>query len=234
MSPNDVMAVLAAFLAVVGVALVAGGILALVLRLRAGEPFTIPLRLLLRIYLYLVVVASLLVMVSGLADLVRAGLGAGLGLEFSYRPAYVAPAPIPVPDERGKQEPSQEEMEQQRREGLSRSLREGLVRGISFALVGGLIWSVHSLGRRRLETPAEAGDLLNRLYLIALLVVFSILTLVSLPTGLFEALRYYLLEQGESRSTTPGSPLSTAIVALPFWTYYLNSTVRSMRRPAGG
>jgi len=232
MDPENVLSLTLGLLALVGVLALAGGGVYLVARARSGERPGLPWRALLRLYLYLVLVASLMVMVSGLADLVRAGLGMALGKEFSYYPAYVpAVEPFP-PSPAGEppakpQPPNPEEQAQPREEGLNRALREGLLRGISFSLVGAMVWGAHLWARRRLEEPGEGEDLLGRGYLVLLLVLFSVVVLVSLPSALYDALRFYLLEREGIR---PGAPLATALTALPFWAWYLRQAVRTLRR----
>ena len=63
------------FLFMIGIAAVIGAVAYVVLRLRAGEPFLISLGFLLRVYLYLGSLISLLILMNGLAGLANAGLG---------------------------------------------------------------------------------------------------------------------------------------------------------------
>ena len=74
------------FLFIVGLAAIIGAVVYIVLRLRAGEPFLISLGFLLRVYLYLGSLISLLVLMSGLAGLANAGFSQVFGKEFSYQP----------------------------------------------------------------------------------------------------------------------------------------------------
>ena len=108
----------------------------------------------------------------------------------------------------------------------------GLLNGLSFTIVGGIIWGAHLYGRRRLERGQEEGEWLQRLYVIALLFTFGILTLTSLPQVVFDTLRYYLIEEAPEFYGPPGDRLSTGIVALPLWLYYLWGTFRLVRRKA--
>mgnify|MGYP001606605448 CR=1 FL=1 len=105
--------------------------------------------------------------------------------------------------------------------------REGtLINGVSLMIIGAIIWLVHALGRRRLETEEERGDVLNRAYLIAALLMFTIAAIVSLVTGIPETLRYFLLDSLDHQES-PGGPLAVAVVALPIWIYYLILTLRA-------
>jgi len=92
-------------------------------------------------------------------------------------------------------------------------------------VVGGLFWLVHQWGRRRF---GQNGDMLEQLYLIGLLSIFASLTIYSLPSGINETLRYYLLDSGQSFNP-PGDRLAKTIVALPLWLLYLSATLRRLR-----
>lgn len=233
MSPEGGFFVLIPLLVVVGVGLGVAGVIYLVGRVRSGQGLAIPLRPLLLFYLYLLSVVSLVVGVIGLSQLVRAGLSLPLGREFSYfapqvhkgevrvyppPPPYAVPERAYPPPQGPPPRPTPDELEAQRQKTLERSFREGVLGGVSYTVIGGLLFTLHLWGRRRLG--AEVNGALHRLYLIALLLLFAIITVVTLPPGLYEALRYYWVTPQEYYRP-PGSKLATALVALPFWFYYL-------------
>jgi hypothetical protein len=222
------------FLIVLGVGSAIAGIVYVFLRLRAGESVRVPLRFLFRIYLYLIIVAGLILLVQGLSALVQAGLGAGLGKDFSYRPVPTAYRP-PPPERKGEEvQPTLEEQREQKERGLDRAMKEGLLNGVSFTVVGFLIWAVHIWGRRRLETEEERHGILNRVYLILVLIIFSIIAISSLPQAVYDTLRFYLLTplEGYVQPSPPGQELATALVALPLWIIYLTGVIRASRRQA--
>ena len=74
--------------------------------------------------------------------------------------------------------------------------------------------------------------MLHRFYVFAVLVVFTIIVLVTLPQGVFESMRYWLLKPVDpySRPSPPGQALATAIVALPVWGVSLWGALRAARR----
>ncbi|MEE9202562.1 MAG: DUF5671 domain-containing protein [Dehalococcoidia bacterium] len=236
--PGYVIPIMVMALVAVGI----GGVVFVIFRLRTGQGLNISWRSLFLVYFYLMTVISLLVMVGGLSNLVRAGMGVALGKEFSYHASrYMVKAPPPpvrvgerVPTPEEPEEPTPEEQEAERQKGLDRSFQEGLLNGLSFTIVGGIIWGAHLYGRRRLEREQEEGEWLHRLYVIALLLTFGILTLTSLPQAVFDTLRYYIIEQAPEFYGPPGDRLSTGIVALPLWLYYLWGTFRLVRGRAEG
>ena len=220
--------------------LVIVGVVFAIQRVRRGEGVSLSLRQVLAFYFYVMTVVTLLVAVGGLSRLVQAGLAVPLGREFSYYPVYYpddypvplrmeappAPAlavpPTVVPPGKGS---VPEEEEARRQKGLDQAFKEGVLGGLNFTVVGGLFWLVHQWGRRRF---GQNGEGLEQLYLIGLLSIFAGLTLYSLPSGINDTLRYYLLDARQGFNP-PGGRLATAIVALPFWLFYLSAAFRRLR-----
>ena len=228
------MGFVVAILILLGLVTAIGVTINLVLRARSGEAVSFPLRLLFRSYLYLISIVSIVILVIGLSALVQAGLGATLGKEFSYRPSFTAVEPRPATPEEKPEEPALDLKVTGREEGLDRALKEGILNGLSFAIVGGAVLGLHLWGRRRLESEEERSGMLNRGYLILLLVIFSVAALVALPSAVFDTLQYYILDSGdEFRQGRPGSRLATAIVTVPAWAYFLNATLGILRRQEG-
>ena len=122
---EEVLPFLVLGLVLLGLAAAVGGVIFYVIRVRGGETVSFPLRVLLRAYLYIISIISIVILVVGCAGLVRAGLGATLGKEFSYSAAYVKVEPWPVAPEETPKEPTPEEEEVQRESGLDRALKEG-------------------------------------------------------------------------------------------------------------
>src|SRR3990172_1983004 len=233
--------VLSIMVPLVVLGLVIVGVIFAIQRVRRGEGVSLSLRQVLAFYFYVMTVVTLLVTVSGLSRLVEAGLAVPLGREFSYYPFYypddypvpvrleappAAPAPAVAPTVAPPQKgPVAEEEEARRQKGLDQAFKEGILGGLNFTVGGGLFWLVHQWGRRRF---GQNGDMLEQLYLIGLLSIFASLTIYSLPSGINETLRYYLLDSGQSFNP-PGDRLAKTIVALPLWLLYLSATLRRLR-----
>ena len=240
MNPEDLVSNLVPFLVVLGVVAAIGGGVYYFISLRRGENVQLSLRGLFRAYLYLLALVSLLITVGGLAQLVNAGFASALGHDFSYYAKWVEEPRPPIRnllDAEGRpreltaaeQEEDRRIEEERRTKGLERAYQEGLLDGIIFTGIGAILWGVHAWSRRKLETPEEReSGILNRVYLIVVLLAFGIITISSLPAGVRDALRYAILDSDDG--SPPGGRLSTAIVALPFWIVYLMGTVRAIRR----
>jgi len=200
-----------------------------ILRIKSGISLSISYKAALRAYFYIVILVSIgLTGVGGVSTLINVGLGEMVGREFSYGEVYQ--------DHRELQDLKNNGDSSSYVVGDSRSLSEkidlemkgSLINGISLAVIGSFLMLVHFLGRRWVETVDEHSDLLRRLYLIAGLAIFAVITIVSLIAGIPETLRYALLEV-EPGQESPGEALSIAIVGLPIWVSYLVATLRNVR-----
>ena len=200
-----------------------------ILRIKSGISLSISYKAALRVYFYIVILVSIgLTGVGGVSTLINVGLGEMVGREFSYGEVYQ--------DHRELQDLKNNGDSSSYVVGDNRSLSEkvdlemkgNLINGISLAVIGSFLMLVHFLGRRWVETVDEHSDLLRRLYLIAGLAIFAVITIVSLIAGIPETLRYALLEV-EPGQESPGEALSIAIVGLPIWVSYLVATLRNVR-----
>ena len=206
--------------------LIIAAIVYFVLRIKSGISLSISYKAALRVYFYIVILVSVgLTGLGGVSTLINVGLGEIVGHEFSYGEVYQ--------DHRELQNLKNNEDYVTRdnrslSEKLDLEMKGNLINGISLAVIGAFLMLVHFLGRRWVETADEHSDLLRRLYLIAGLAIFAVITIVSLIAGIPETLRYALLEI-EPGQESPGEALSIAIVGLPIWVSYLVATLRNVR-----
>lgn len=106
---------------------------------------------------------------------------------------------------------------------------DDLTLGLALLGTGALVCALHVVGRRALEKPEEpATRLLKRIYLFFMLAIFSLAGLVALPSAINDIVRHYL-----AGAANPAGSLSTAVVAVPLWGYYLWRVLREFRRGQG-
>jgi hypothetical protein len=180
-------------------------------------------RSLLRLYLYLGSLVSIVVLVIGLTQALTGVLGT-IAPEFTYGQipqavpmgpdGTVPPGRLPPPDQ------------------YDRRSRESLLQGITGAVAGGLFWAVHWYGRRSLEAPAERTSFLRRGYYLLGTAVFGIASIVLVPTAVYNALRWFLIPvaQFEYRPGA-GETLAAAAVVAAFWLAFLRIVVNDLRHP---
>lgn len=237
---NAVGSIIIPVVIVLGLAVVAAAVVFFGIKLRSGEVRSISFRTLLTAYFYLLSIAGLIVMLVGLSGLLNAGLSVPLGRDFSYFAPPVSKAPIPPAPAGGPATvapPTQDQQQEDARRQQERQFRESLLQGISMLMVGGVVWVIHTLGRRRTETPEERETgFLHIAFLVILLLISSLVGVITLSSGIFEALRFYLIEpatQFEFRNP-PGPNVSTALVFTPTWAYCLILLLRRVRQRQPG
>ena len=210
--------------------LIIAAIVYFIFRLKSGISISISYRAALRVYFYIVILVSIgLTSLGGMSALINVGLGEMVGQEFSYGQVYEEHQELQHLKEN---EDSASYVVRDNRslpEKLDLEMKGDLINGISLTVIGAFLMSVHFLGRKWVETIDERSDLLRRLYLVAGLAVFAVITIISLIAGIPEALRYALLDLEPGRES-PGQPLSIAIVGLPIWVFYLIATLRNVRK----
>ena len=200
-----------------------------ILRIKSGISLSISYKAALRVYFYIVILVSVgLTGVGGVSTLINVGLGEMVGREFSYGEVYQDHRELQDLKNNGDSSSYVVGDNRSLSEKIDLEMKGNLINGISLAVIGSFLMLVHFLGRRWVETVDEHSDLLRRLYLIAGLAIFAVITIVSLIAGIPETLRYALLEV-EPGQESPGEALSIAIVGLPIWVSYLVATLRNVR-----
>lgn len=219
---------------ILGLAVVAAGVVSFGFRLRSGEPINISFGFLLTAYFYLLTIVGLIVLLIGLSGLLNAGLSLALGRDFGYpRPPVAMPIPATPEGLPDRKAPSPEEQRLEADRQQERQFREGLLQGASMVLVGGIVWGVHYRGRRRMTRGEdERSSFLGMAYLIILLAISSIVGVVSLTSAINDTLRFYLIQPvGDFEfRPPPGQNVSVALVFAPVWGYYLLSLLRGLNR----
>lgn len=200
-----------------------------ILRIKSGISLSISYKAALRVYFYIVILVSVgLTGVGGVSTLINVGLGEMVGREFSYGEVYQDHRELQDLKNNGDSSSYVVGDDRSLSEKIDLEMKGSLINGISLAVIGSFLMLVHFLGRRWVETVDEHSDLLRRLYLIAGLAIFAVITIVALIAGIPETLRYALLEV-EPGQESPGEALSIAIVGLPIWVSYLVATLRNVR-----
>lgn len=207
-------------------------------RSRSGEPLGISFRTVLLTYFYLMSIASFLVLTGGLSTGVKAGLSNVFGREFSYwfppgmRVMSVGEGPMRGEDLTPQPVP-EAERERKRRE-VERQYQNDLIQSATFAIVGGVIWVLHSIGRRLMESQEETfREFFRKAQLTIMLAIFSIVGIITLPFGIYQLLQFVIIPVDEfTFRQPPGDTVATAVVFVPVWLFYLAMVLRQRLREA--
>jgi hypothetical protein len=191
-------------------------------------------RTLLRVYLYLGSLASVVVLVFGLSQTITGALGA-VAPEFTYGTPLVpgavrVVAPCP-PGVQCPPQPDAAEAALQQRQEHERRTRDSMLQGLTMAIAGALFWLVHWYGRRQIEGIDERASALARGYFILGLAIFGVVSIAMVPTAAYSALRYFILPTGPFEGFRPGAgeSLAAALVVVPAWLIYLRIVLADYR-----
>ncbi len=188
-------------------------------------------RNLLRAYLRLAYLVSLVVFMAGAVMTLTAAFGAVVGHDFSYGPDYshsfstiCSPAVYGGPPKCVSQT-----------QGDDPRQKEDLIRGLSLMVAGLVIGGAHRFGQLSMESEDERkrSGLAKTEYLIGT-VGFGLVSIFALPAAAYSVLSYNLISHNANTSggDIPGPTLAVALVFLPAWVYYLVSFVRRVRSSA--
>ena len=226
---DNIFGVLFGIIAISIPLLVIGSAVFLLLKLRSSSSVSISYRIVLRVYFYIVLTISIVIIsLGGLATLINVGLGEAVDPQFSYGNVYRDHSYELERIANNDQIEQDSESVRSLDEKLDLEKKSNLINGISVTLIGFLILVAHLFGRRWVETANESQDSLRKVYLIAGLSIFAVASITSLASAIPEALRYVLLEVNQG-DESPGMALSISLVSLPIWAYFLLNTIRTMR-----
>src|SRR5438309_6001117 len=209
---------------------------------RGAEPVTS--RTLLRAYLRLAYLISLVVFLAGAALTSTAGFASAFGHDFSYsriQLQYPSCGPVPPPGASSLQQQSYQACLKSQPPGLGGNdnrQADNLILGLSLLLGGLVIGAGHRLGQLALETRDERSDSsLARAEGMIGTAGFGLVSIVTIPLASYQLLRFAILGTQSSPDSGPPSPpggaVATAIVFALAWGYYLAGFVRRVRRPSG-
>lgn len=226
--------------------LVVGAVIAVVVfvvqRGREGASLVLSLRTILVAYFHLMSLIAVLLLAVGLATLLKAALSEPLGRSFSYQSPMmrVATARVEVgPQGQVKTGPPPEVAEEQRKrdeQRVEQEFRNDLLQGGAMAVVGAVVWPLHAWGRRTLTGRGEpAARFFDRTHMTLLLLITSLVGVISLPLGMYEGLRYFIVPaEVDTFRQPPGGAVATALVFVPLWAVNLLVALRRMRREDAG
>lgn len=193
------------------------------------EPPELASKFLFRFYAYSMLFISLLVAFYGASLTLKSSLSYPSGISFSYRgePVYEKFSESrPSPSNVREMPPPEPKIKQVKYS--SRQRKEDLTSGVTFLPVGILFFIVHYLLRRRLENEEEQRlSFLYRCYLLVNSIVYGGISLIALPAGLRDLLKFYLLEKPPLNEVSffslaaPGEMLSFALVAFLLWLFFI-------------
>lgn len=223
-----------------------GGLAALVYFLvrggRGDDAFSS--RTLLRAYLRIAYMVSLVVFLIGAVNVLTAGAAAAFGHDFSYIPQFTAtPQGCPAPPPGAGADAQSAYNQCLKQQGVNPAQpgdtrqQDDLIRGLSLLISGLVLGAGHRVGQLAIETAHERRNSgLARMEALLGTVAFGLVTIVAVPVATYTLLHHAILGNQVTSNgppDAPGSALATALVFLPAWLFYLYGFVRGAQRATG-
>ena len=185
---------------------------------------------LLRIYLYIISFFSLILASASIAVILNASFASKFGVQFSYS--------IREPYEQYS-EKEQDSNDTEKKcfstgeeiiiDGKNYciekdAVRKDMIGGVSIAIPMIIIFVVHTVGIIAVERKYVVMWI-KKGYRFISLIFFSIVGLISTSIAINKLVQFFILKPEDiTEISTPGIPLSIALVVLPLWIYFLIST----------
>lgn len=207
----------------------AGGLILLLLLIFRRDAVALDLsgRTLLRLYLFLASLASVIVFAIGVSLVLDWTVARVAGPEVVYgRPPTVVICPV------AEKCPDPAQLAAQRTHEIEQRQDQDLIAGITLTVFGALFWAGHRFARRAVAGPDDRTSSLRRAYVTLGTFVFGLAVIVLLPVGVYQALSAAVLHPGpDVYKPGVGGSLSGGLVALPIWLWYLVPLARDFRAP---
>ncbi|MFN2450743.1 MAG: hypothetical protein ABR541_00125 [Candidatus Dormibacteria bacterium] len=217
--------------------IILGGLGALVFLLVRGGPSRgepLSSRTMLRAYLRFAYLASLVILLVGGVFVLTAAFGAAFGHDFSYArqggSGGAVSCALSPGEPAGAYQQCQNAAQQQSQVRDTRQT-ENLILGISLLAAGLVIGAGHRLGQFAVETDAERRDsALTRTERVLATCGFGLVTIIAVPSAVYQVLRYAILGTQPSLDSgqpdPPGTALAMALMFGVAWAYYLQALIR--------
>jgi hypothetical protein len=190
---------------------------------RGGDPFTLATAT--ALYARVMVIAGVLMGLTGLGIILKAGFGF-INMAYSYYTPMAMSQMCPA----GEAPCTQYQFtfyDQQR--------SQDLVLGITLLAIGVLVAGVHVfLGRAVARMPGGSPGWITRGTLLGLTVMTAVAGVPSAAIGLYQLLSYFIVGSSPQSQQPWGEPLGLAIAFVPAWIYVMWRLVGDLRRPHVG
>jgi hypothetical protein len=189
---------------------------------RGGDPFTLATAT--ALYARVMLIAGVLMSLTGLGIIIKAGFGFINPAYSYYTPAAISqlcPPNAACP-------PYQFTFYDQQR-------GQDLVLGITLLAIGVLVAGVHLfLSRAVARMPGGSPSWITRGTLLGLTVMTAVAGIPSAAIGLYQMLSYFIVGPSPQNQQPWGEPLGVAIAFVPAWIYVMWRLVVDLRRPHMG
>ncbi|MDD2270215.1 MAG: hypothetical protein PHG60_01360 [Candidatus Dojkabacteria bacterium] len=107
-----------------------------------------------------------------------------------------------------------------------------LIVGLTLLLSMGILFAIHEFAISKI-TKEDKSQWLEKIYLFASLILYSIIGLISIPVSIYQLTNFLLLKPENYSYSTPDAPgmaIGMAVLSLPLWIYFLSKTSGTQKK----
>ena len=189
---------------------------------------------LLHIYLYLISFVTLAIATVGTVIFLNAAASYKFGIPFSYRVELPYTQEKYLEDEDTSDIPAEPTCYQSKLMTIEgeevcfdiTKQKKGLVNGATLTISMLILFAIHKITLFFIEKK-NTTPWLKKAYNFISLVIYSVLSIVSIPFSIYLLINYlYLKPESIVTNEAPGGMLALAIVSIPLWIAFLISTLK--------
>jgi len=226
--------VIFAIFSILGALLVVGGVVYTIIyfsKKKKVDKFSISVDLLLKIYLYVISIATLAIAVVGGTILLKSASSYAFGIPFAYDTYEINDGEQVQVKDPDAQIPDCYEGETTKINGQNvcfddNKIKQDLINGgiIFFSMI--ILFTIHMIGIKMIEKK-NVTEWLKKAYIFISLILYSLVGIVTVPIAIYQ-LSTHLLYRVEdiTKYEAPGTALALLILVLPLWIYYLVKTTK--------
>lgn len=104
--------------------------------------------------------------------------------------------------------------------------KSDLINGITLVVSMSLLYALHRYAISKIKEK-DRIDWLKKIYTFGSLILYSVISIVAIPTGIYNLTNFLVFEPTKNMYSTPEAPampLAITLIAIPLWIYFLRKT----------
>lgn len=200
--------------------------------------FKLSSKTLLQIYLYVISFLTLGICIIGATVALRAAVSFQMDIPFTYtlQKANDMKEAVPVFEDDILVEETQEKCYQSDPVTYydtefcfdSNQRKTDLINGITLFVSMAILFLIHQYALSKIKEERKI-EWLKKIYIFASLILYSIVSIIAIPTAIYQVINYLLFEMDTSMYSTPPAPafaIAVVLVGVPLWIYFFKETVK--------
>ena len=110
----------------------------------------------------------------------------------------------------------------------SNQRKTDLINGLTLFVSMAILFLMHQYALSKIKEERKVGWL-KKIYTFASLILYSLVSIIAIPTAIYQLTNYILFEAGESIYQTPNAPampIAIALISIPLWILFLRETMQ--------